>query len=684
MRGFNRKIFIRKFFGFGCGGGMPMARMCVAAAKAVWHHQDMRKSRLIIAFAVSLTLSVPGVVQAQQALAEALRLSSAKDWPAALSKAETEGPIARDIVEWQRLRAGDGLLGEYEDFFKRRPDWPGLPLMVEKGEVAVARSDDPARVISYFASQKPETGAGAVALIKALNASGRTDEGVAEARRAWVTLPFGVEDEAAMLALFPEMPAARHEQRLDMLLWQDRTYEAARMLPRVSADWQALAFARLGLAAEVKGVTGLVDAVPAAVRNDAGLAHARFIWRMKKDLYPDATELILTRSSSAESLGRPEAWAERRAVLARYLMRQGKAADAYRVASSHHLTEGGDYADLEFLSGFIALRKLDDPAKALPHFVRMQAAVTTPISESKALYWQARALDAAGRGQDALAAFTTAASHQTAYYGQLAAEHLGLPLDARLLDTTPPPDWREADFVNSSVLEAGLLLLRAGDKTLAKRFLLHLAETQEKNGLDQMADMALQVGQPHIALLIAKQAAERGIILPRAYFPVPDIVPDGLAVSRALALSIARRESEFDPLAQSGAGARGLMQVMPDTGKQMAGKLGVAFATSMLTEDPAFNTKMGSAYLAGLIEEFGPSVAMVASGYNAGPSRPKRWITEFGDPRRDDVDVVDWVETIPFSETRTYVMRVAESLVIYRAKLKGEAGPVRISDELKG
>lgn len=666
------------------GNPALMARMCVADDSALWHFRPMLKIRRLTAFVLSIALAFPSLGQAQESLAAALRLAAAKDWPAALSKAETEGPIARDIVEWQRLRAGDGLLGEYEDFLKRRPDWPGLPLLVEKGEVAVARSDDAARVITYFAAQKPETGKGSVALIRALQAKNRNDDAVAEARRAWLTLPFEAADEAAMLALFPEMPVARHEQRLDMLLWQDRTPEANRMLSRVSPGWQALAFARMGLAGDVKGVTGLLDAVPAALKNDPGLAQARFIWRMKKDLYPDATELILSRSATAESLGQPEAWAERRAVLARALMRAGKPADAYRVASGHHLTDGADYADLEFLSGFIALRKLDDPGKALPHFVAMQAAVTTPISESKALYWQARALDAAGRGQDALTAYTTAASHQTAYYGQLAAEHLGLPLDTRLLSDDAPPDWREAAFVNSSVLEAGLLLLRAGDRTLAKRFLLHLADTQEKTGLDQMADMALQVGQPHIALLIAKKAAERGIILPRAYFPVPDIVPDGLAVSRALALSIARRESEFDPLAQSGAGARGLMQVMPDTGKQMAKKLGVAFATSMLTEDPAFNTRMGGAYLAGLIEEFGPSVAMVASGYNAGPGRPKRWITEFGDPRRDDVDVVDWVETIPFSETRTYVMRVAESLVIYRAKLKGEAGPVRISDELKG
>jgi soluble lytic murein transglycosylase len=640
--------------------------------------------RPLLALAVLFQLALPCAVHAQQALTEALRLAATNDWTAARAKATSEGQIAEDIIEWQRLRAGDGLLEEYEDFLKRRADWPGIPLLQEKGEAAVARSDDAARIIAYFAERPPETGKGAVALINAFKAVGRAGDAVLEARRAWVNLPFTAEDEARLMAMFPEMPAARHEARLDTLLWEDRNSEAKRMLPRVSADWQALAAARIGLAEDAKGVSALVSAVPAVLKNDPGLANARFIWRMKKDLYPEATELILERSANADDLGRPAAWAERRAVLARYLMRGGKAKDAYRIASSHHLTEGQNYADLEFLSGFIALRKLNDPARALTHFERMQAAVTTPISESKALYWQARALDAAGRGQDALAAYTTAASHQTAYYGQLAAEHLGLPLDPRLLSNDRPPDWREAEFVNSSVLEAGLLLLRAGDRNLAKRFLLHLAEEQERTGLDQMADMALQVGQPHIALLIAKKAAERGIILPSAYFPVPDLVPDGLAVSRALALSIARRESEFDPQARSHAGARGLMQVMPDTGKLVAKELGVAFATSMLTDDPAFNAKMGSAYLAGLVEEFGPSIALVASGYNAGPGRPRRWMTEFGDPRRKDVDVVDWVETIPFSETRTYVMRVAESLVIYRAKLKGKAGPVRITEELKG
>ena len=235
------------------------------------------------------------------------------------------------------------------------------------------------------------------------------------------------------------------------------------------------------------------------------------------------------------------------------------------------------------------------------------------------------------------------------------------------------------------MLKTAQILLDAGETGLAKRFILHLAESQSDADLAAMADMALQKGQPHIAVLLAKQAAERGVILPDAYFPIPDLIPaEGLAVSRAFALAIARRESEFDIAAQSHAGALGLMQLLPETAERMAKAQGVSFDAARLTTDPAFNARLGSAYLGRMVEEFGPSVALVASGYNAGPGRPRRWIAEFGDPRDPQVDVVDWVETIPFTETRSYVMRVAESLVIYRARLKGAAGPVRLTSELRG
>jgi soluble lytic murein transglycosylase len=636
------------------------------------------------ALLAALLLTGPALADSAQAMRTALELAAGKDWDGALAVAPAGA--GRDVVEWQRLRAGDGRLGEYEDFLARRPDWPGLALLREKGEVAVARSDDPARVIAWFAASPPQTGQGAVALVRALLTQGRVAEAETEAMRAWAELGFSAEEESALVALKPDSLAFVDELRLETLLWDSRRAEALRMLPRVSPDMQALAKARLGLQGEVKGVTALIEAVPKVRADDAGLAHDRFIWRMKRDAYDDALELILQRSTSAESLGRPDAWAERRAILARWLMRQGRPAEAYKVAASHFIAPGGGgasaYADLEFLAGFVALRRLDDPGTALTHFQNLRAAVSTPISLARATYWIGRAEEATGR--DPTASFQAAAGYQTAFYGLLAAERLGLPLDTDLLGGAPPPDWQGAAFRQSSVMAASELLLKAGDLTLAKRFLLHLAESQDAAGLAQMAAMVTAWGQPHLEVLIAKAAAERGVILPDAYYPIPDFVPEDLSVSRALALAIARRESEFDPAARSSADARGLMQVLPGTAKLMAEKLGKPYEVGRLTSDPAYNVAMGAAYLAEMAEEFGPSIALIASGYNAGPGRPRRWIGEFGDPRRPDVDVVDWIETIPFAETRTYVMRVAEGVVIYRARLKGQSGPVRITDELKG
>ncbi len=625
---------------------------------------------------------LPADADETTSLRAALDRASFEDWDNAAAAAE--GQLSKDLIEWMRLRAGAGKLGDFEAFLSRRPDWPGLALLREKGETAVLRSSDPNRVLAYFAGQLPRAPDGSLALVKAYLALGRAADAETEAIRAWTELEFTAPEEDALLALMPDALSVAHEVRLDRVLWADRVPEAKRMLPRVGPDWRALALARMALRAMDANASALVDAVPKSLAGDAGLAFERFQWRMKKDRTADATALILDRSDTAAHLGDPAAWADRRATLARNLMRAGQPRDAYKVAARHQLTEGQDYADLEFLAGFIALRKLNDPDTALKHFVNLQAAVATPISVSRAMYWQGRAHEAKGEKKSAKTAYTAAAQNQTAYYGLLAAERLGQTLDASLLSDNRPADWRNASFAGSSVFQVARLLVRAGDRSLGKRFLLHLAEDLSAGELDQLADYALEANEPHIAVLIAKQSAERGIILPRAYFPLTDMVPDNLPISRALALSISRRESEFDAAVISPAGARGLMQVMPGTAKQIAPTAGLPYEPGRLTSDPAYNVALGSTYLRSLVDEFGPSVALVASGYNAGPGRPRRWVSDFGDPRRKDVDVVDWVETIPFTETRTYVMRVAESVVIYRAKLKGSVGPVRIRSELTG
>jgi soluble lytic murein transglycosylase len=636
--------------------------------------------RLALPLILSL-LAAPAIADTPAGVAAVMAAVGREDWGAAAQAAD--GAVGRALADWHRLRAGDGTLADYEAFLAAHPDWPGLPRLRQMGEDTLDGAD-PARVLARFADAEPQTAAGALALMRAFAATGAPGKAEAEAFRAWTELPFDADEQGAITGLYGPILVIGHELRLDRLLWEGESGDAvARMLRLVSPDWQAVARARMALRADAADASALVEAVPASLADDPGLSFERFAWRMRKDRTDDALAMILDRSTSAERLGNPEAWADRRATFARGLLRGGRAGDAYRVASQHFLSGGADFADLEFLSGFIALRFMGDPQAALAHFRRLEAAVETPISLSRALYWQGRALQAAG-DPAADAAFRAAAAHQTAYYGLLASEHLGLPLSPDLLVTATPGDWRAAPFAGSTVFAAARLLRQAGDETLAKRFALHLAEGLDAAGLAALAAWAEEAGDPHIALLIAKQAAERRVILPAAYFPIPAMVPDGLPVSRALALAVARRESEFNPAVVSPAGAMGLMQVMPGTARLMAEVTGLAYAPGRLTADPAYNVAKGAAYLRVLIDEFGPSVALVAAGYNAGPGRPRRWIEQQGDPRDPATDIVDWVEMIPLSETRTYVMRVAESLVIYRARLKGEAGPVRLTDELRG
>ena len=627
-----------------------------------------------------------------QGMDEALRIAlarvRARDWPGALAAVQPAGPIAGDVVRWHWLRASEGRFEDYEAFLARRADWPGLPLLRARGEEAVAEAfdagADPARVVAFFQPQPPRTAAGALALVAALGRLGQRAEAEAAAIAAWRSLPFDPDQQAAMLALAGPVLGPHHEARLDHLLWEERAEDAARMTPLVGGGWRRLAAARSALLAGQSGVDALVAAVPQALAQDAGLAHARFDWRLGKGREDDAASLMLQRSGSAADLGRPEAWARSRAFLVRELLEQRRDGQAYALAAGHRLTEGGDFAALEFLAGFIALRRLNRPEVARAHFRHLAQGVGTPISLARAHYWEARAEEAMGNAEAARTAHTRAAAHQTAYYGLLSAERLGLSLDPLLARPPAPADWREAAFLRGDVMQAAVLLQQAGDVALARRFILHMAETLDGRGLDQLGGLALSIGWDNLAVLVGKDAAARGIILPAAYFPVPDMVPGGHGLARPLALAIARRESEFDPQAISPAGARGLMQLMPGTAKLMAAKLGLRYRLSALTDDPAYNVRLGSAYLLELIEEFGPSIALVAAGYNAGPGRPRAWIESLGDPRRPDVDIVDWVEMVPFAETRTYIMRVIEGRVIYGDRLAGRPSKVSVTTLLKG
>ncbi|WP_209426194.1 lytic transglycosylase domain-containing protein [Pararhodobacter sp. SW119] len=593
------------------------------------------------------------------------------------------GPVGTQIALWQMLRAGGSDdPAAYDALLRALPHWPAMAVVQRQGEQRL-RNASPQVVLGWFDGRAPLTAEGRLAQLRALEATGESDAARDLARAIWRDDVLGATEETALLARHAAALGDLHVTRLHNLLWSGARAAAERMLDRVPRDHAALARARLALQARAQGVNALIAAVPASLADDAGLAHDRFAWRMHHRIFDTAGDLMLERSRSAEGLGRPELWAAGRQRLVREALAEGQHQRAYDLAAHHRLEDGARAADLEWLAGFIALRHLDDPAGATRHFATLRGRVGSPISLSRAGYWEGLAQEAQGNDEAARAALAFAAEHQTAYYGQLAAERLGLPLEPALVDPPAYPPWRQTALAGSDLLTAAILLHRAGQWHEARRFVMHLAEgLSREEELGALADLWLARGEPNFAVNVAKIAVQSGVVLARANFPLTGLERADLPAPAELVLAIARRESEFDARVVSHADARGLLQVLPGTGELVARRLGIDFDPARLTTDPAFNALLGAAYLDGLIEEFG-ALTLVAAGYNAGPGRPRRWIQELGDPRDPAVDPVDWVEAIPFAETRNYVMRVMESLVIYRAVLSGDRR-IRLTELLRG
>ena len=628
----------------------------------------------------------PALAEDAAQIARALAAAGVRDWPAAEAAAAMSGPMALDLVAWQRLRAGQGTWPEYRDFAARHGDWPGMALLYKRGD-AVLRADlPPAEVIGWFGARRPDTLNGALALIAALQA---TDPAAAEAEiaRFWTTQALNKAESEIFVAAYGTEIAGLGDARLAHLLDLGEWQAAQVALPFASAAGQALGKARLALQAGQPGVDKLILSLPKAQQADAGLALDRFRWRVWARMPELARDLMLERSTSAEALRDPAAWAGKRADYARLALRQGDWALAEKLAAGHFMPPGSDeFIDLEWLAGYAALRG-GAADRALAHFRALEQAVASPISLSRARYWQGRALEVAGDEPGAQAAWRAAADYQSAWYGQLASEKLGLPMQPALgipgLAEATLPEWRGSALRENPVWQAGVWLIAAGDPDQGQRFLAHLAETAAPEDIGRMARMMLEMRMPWNALRLAKAAAAKGAVYPAAYFPLTGLERDDLGLPPELVMAIARRESEFNHTVASHAGALGLMQVMPDTARSMARKIGVPFDQSRLTRDAAYNARLGAAYLGGLRDRFGPSIALVAAGYNAGPGRSARWLEDFGD-LRGGVDPVDWVEMIPFDETRNYVMRVAEALPVYRARIKGAPAPLVPTWDLTG
>lgn len=614
--------------------------------------------------------------QAPRPLASALDAMQGGRWEVAASLARRDGIAAADLIEWHRLRSGLGEPRAILDFLSGNSHWPGLDHLRKQSEEPMTRADFD-DVLAFYKGYRPQTGTGALNLVHALQARGRQGEAEIGLVLAWRTLDLSRAEHDDFLREFETLLAPHHEARLEMALWRGLD-DVADMLPLVPEEARRLAKLR-----ETVKRDGGKSLTEAEARNP-GIAFELFT-RHLSNAPEDAIAVLLRQSRIKAGLGEPERWASWRRALARQSMRAGDAQLAYDIASVHQLVEGSNYADLEWLSGYLALTYLKAPDLALDHFQRFRAAVATPISLGRAGYWIGRTQEALGDPEAAQLAYAEGAAYQTSFYGLLAAEAGGLPFDLRLAGNEATADWRSAAFAQTDLHEIGTLALRMNDLSLARRFFLHLADSQDRSGLMQMGHMLEDLEQPHLQVMLGKTAAERGVIVERPYYALHPMADMDLPIPMELALAIARRESEFNHVVVSGAGAQGLMQLIPGTARDMARELGLLYVPSDVLNDWVYNARLGSAYLAGLGARFGGNIVLVSVGYNAGPGRAAQWIEEYGDPRgRDAHAIVDWIEHIPFRETQNYVMRVAESLPAYRARLGKEPLPRPFSEELAG
>jgi soluble lytic murein transglycosylase len=416
-------------------------------------------------------------------------------------------------------------------------------------------------------------------------------------------------------------------------------------------------------------------AVPASLRDDASYIFSRALYLRRQKKFVEAAQVMAQAPRDPEALVEGDQWWNERRLIARELLDLGDAKTAYAVASHHGAEKPAQRIEAEFHAGWIALRFLDDAAAAERHFAEAGTVAATPISVARAAYWQGRAAEAAGRDADARRFFQRAADQPITFYGQLACAKLNLPVELRKPERLDGNGRRS--FEALVPVQALRLLQQIGETELAIALYSDLAQSLAQTAqLDALSAIAEEAQNPRAMLVVGKLAVQRGFPLDAQAYPtigIPSFAPVGDRVDPAMVFAIARQESAFNPKALSSAGARGLMQLMPATAKRTAQRFGVGFDVKRLTEDPAYNAKIGSAHLGELMEDWKGSHILTFASYNAGGGNVAKWVRAYGDPRKAHVDWIDWVERIPFHETRNYVQRVMENLAVYRHRLSAEA-----------
>ncbi|EEA96491.1 transglycosylase SLT domain protein [Pseudovibrio sp. JE062] len=595
--------------------------------------------------------------------------------------------LDRRLADWFiMLRGGPQTpVTHIAQFAADAPHWPTAKVVRARGEAALAVSTlTPDQIIAAFGSTVPETNDGKLALAKAHLAKGNRNEAAKLIRPLWQTTAFETEDEAAIRKAFGSLLRQKdHRLRAEMLLYRDRAKGAERLLSELSRDEQTYIKARIASIRKNGNALSKLKSVPRSMKSDSNYQFALIQhYRLQGD-YNTAAKLMEAAPTDPKVLLKGDSWWKQRRDISREMIEAGQPRRAYNIAANHAAESPGMIVEAEFHAGWFALRYVGDPRLAEPHFKRIAKLGKTSQTLSRAYYWLGRTREALKDTEGAISYYQQAGAFQTSYYGQLALAKLGI----NQMPLASLPEVTSADrnaFNSNELVQAIKRLDKAGLHNDTLLFYTHLARTLPTNGqIRLLTELAESRGVYQWATMVGRLAqAERVEAAPLAYptNAIPRKTRITKGVEKPVVYAIARQESSFNPKARSSAGALGLLQLMPGTARDTARNLGVSYKKSRLTSDPAYNATLGAAFLGELVDEFGGSYILTFAAYNAGKNKVKEWIERFGDPRDPKVDPIDWVESIPYGETRNYVQRITENLQVYRYKLENK--PLTITQDL--
>lgn len=597
-------------------------------------------------------------------------------------------PVARNLVEWVLVRSGHRAVSNHRirAFAAADPQWPTQRLLARRAEEALtADVKSPGLIRAFFADRMPVTANGKIALARSLASEGKTAEAHAMLRKLWREDNLSEQNEDALLKDFPGVLTREdHRARMERFIFKSQWAKATRAANWAGSDYLVLVKARQAVDGEAANAKALVTAIPAALSNDTSAIFARAqLARRGNEAVAAAKMLDRVTRDPAILVDGDEWWIERR-MIARKLLDAGDADNAYKVVAGHGAASAAMRVEAEFHAGWIALRFLNDAKKAEQHFLAARTAAVMPMSQSRADYWLGRAARHDGDMLKARAMFEKAAQHSAFFYGQLARSELGLAEMPAHLPGLSPEDRQT--IMHDSALRAVNLLLTIGERDLAMQMTSDMAQNSGSPlQLHALGLIYAERQDTRAQLTLGKLALQRGVPLKYHAFPtagIPDFQHLNTPVETPIVHAIARQESAFNPRAVSHAGAMGLMQLMPATARVTATRAKTSYDANRLLSDPAYNAQIGAAHLSELVDAWRGSYILTFASYNAGGGNVKKWIEAYGDPRQPSVDPIDWIERIPFTETRNYVQRIMENLQVYRARIS-PGTPLRIEMDLR-